>query len=986
MCLTMTPPTTSRRRSRWWLEAALSTLTALQAMPSRAEALPASPVPGAAAKPASAPGAPWPHELVRRAPDPAVRFGRLPNGMRYALQHNETPKDGVAMRLRIGSGSLQERAGEEGLAHFLEHMAFRGSAKVADGEVVHMLQRQGLAFGPDTNAFTAHDQTVYHFNFPKADAAALDTGLLLFRELAEHLKLDPKLIEQEKGVVLSEDRARDTPAWRAQKTELSQSLAGTLVPQRWPIGRVESIQAATAEKLRRYYGANYRPDNATLVIVGNIDVNAVERQVKERFADWKPVGQPDTPNLGRSAPKDPAVEVVGDGLPDMLSLSWLLPPDTRAPTLDVERERLVAQLALGVVNVHLADRALKPGSPFVQAFALRQGSIFRVTGVTKLLVVAPPDQWQAALDAALTELRQLLARGATAADLQRVLPQVRSALQAAVDQSATRQHAAIADALVKAVNEDDVFDNAQQTLALAEPMLAAVTPDEVTLALRRSFGGSLPLLFRSARSGPVGAEVLSSQLVQALQRPLEAQAAATAVTWPYIDFGKPSSVTTQTADAATGITTVEFANGTRLFIKSTAQEKDKVAVQVLLGQGRAGLQPAQTHAAWALDAFPLGGTGQRSLAEVMQWVQTTGKQLNFSARLDPQAFVLVGNTRPADLPAQLQVLAAYARDPGFRPELGEKLKAAAPMLATQLEAQPGVVYNRELMRVLRGGDARLAGPPTAADLAATRPEDLPAALRGALAEAADVVIVGDVSVDAAVATVQATFAAGANRPRGQRVELRVQPPADGGAPRIVQHAGRADQAVIGWHWTLPDHWADPALAATAKVAAALLQARLVDTVRSQLGLTYSPNASSNASIEVAQLGSFSAQLETPPEKFDAFRQLLKAQLKALAEQPVSADELQRARQPLVETRLKAEETNGHWFYWLAKLAREPRSRSAMLGEVDAVRAVTAGAVQVYFRDRIAARPPIEVVAGAAGSVPSLTPSAGQPQGPTAKAD
>ena len=102
-----------------------------------------------------------------------MRFGRLPNGMRYALQHNETPKDGLAMRLRIGSGSLQERDDERGLAHFLEHMAFRGSAKVPDGEVVHMLQRHGLAFGPDTNAFTtSQDQTVYHFNFPKADAAA----------------------------------------------------------------------------------------------------------------------------------------------------------------------------------------------------------------------------------------------------------------------------------------------------------------------------------------------------------------------------------------------------------------------------------------------------------------------------------------------------------------------------------------------------------------------------------------------------------------------------------------------------------------------------------------------------------------------------------------------------------------------------------------------------------------------------------------------
>ena len=106
----------------------------------------------------------WAQDYTGRKADPSVRFGTLPNGVRYAIMHNETPTDGVAMRMRIGAGSLQERDEEQGLAHFLEHMAFRGSTNVADGEVVHMLERQGLQFGPDTNAFTAQDETVYMFN------------------------------------------------------------------------------------------------------------------------------------------------------------------------------------------------------------------------------------------------------------------------------------------------------------------------------------------------------------------------------------------------------------------------------------------------------------------------------------------------------------------------------------------------------------------------------------------------------------------------------------------------------------------------------------------------------------------------------------------------------------------------------------------------------------------------------------------------------
>lgn len=218
----------------------------------------------------------WVQDYTGRTADPAVIFGTLPNGLRYAILRNTTPSDGVAMRLRFGSGAIQESDEQQGLAHFLEHMAFRGSRNVADGEVVKILERHGLRFGPDTNAFTAHDQTVYMFNFPKADPASLDTGLTLFREIGERLTLDPALVEAEKGVILSEERLRDVAQYRMAKANLGNALAGTRAVTRWPIGTLETIKGATAQRLRAYYEANYRPDNATLIVVGNIDPAAVE--------------------------------------------------------------------------------------------------------------------------------------------------------------------------------------------------------------------------------------------------------------------------------------------------------------------------------------------------------------------------------------------------------------------------------------------------------------------------------------------------------------------------------------------------------------------------------------------------------------------------------------------------------------------------------------------------------------------------------------
>jgi len=919
-----------------------------------------------AAAPASAvaSGPLWAHEQVQRAPDPAVRFGRLPNGLRYAIQHNETPKDGVAMRLRIGSGSLQEHDDEQGLAHFLEHMAFRGSTQVPDGEVVKLLQRQGLALGADTNAFTLQDQTVYHFDFPKADAAALDTGLMLFNEIGHRLTLDPKLVEQEKGVVLSEERVSDVPALHATEAQLDLTLAGTLVPRRLPIGQVATIQAASAERLRRFYEANYRPDNATVIVVGNVDVDAVERQIRARFSDWAAGPRAASPDLGVAKPTRAAAEFVADGAPDQLVLTWLMPADNRPHTLAVDREQALQQMGNLVLNLRLSDRTLQPGSPFLGAAAGIQPRVFKVAGEASLAVTAPQQQWRPAMDGAVEILRQLLAQGVQPADLQRALPAMRSYLQTAVAQAATRTHRVIADALVSAVDSDNVYESAAQEQAELEPLLASLTPEQLTAQLRRSYGSGSPLVFRSAKDGAAGADALVQQLAQAMHKPLASQAAVAVADWPYTDFGAPGAIVSRVTDAELGATTVQFANGTRLVVKPTAQEKDKVDVQLLFGQGRAGLKPEQTRAIWALDAFALGGTGKRSLAELLQWQQATGKQLRTSLRVDPFTFALVGDTRPVDLVAQLQVMTGYQRDPAFRPELGEKLASAAPMVANVLETNVGAVYARVDTRVLNGGDARLDTVPASADLLATRADDLRAILSASLAGAADVVIVGDVAVDTAIAAVQGTIGAGPSRPRLPRAELKVVPPADGGAAHVVTHGGRADQAMLGENWPMPDQWADPVLSRVGSVAAAVMQARLVDTVRERLGITYSPNASGGGSLDVPGQGSFAVQIETPPDKFDIFRQALQEQLRELAAKPVSADELQRAKQPMIERSIKGPEGNGHWAFWLPRILADGRMKDAMLGETASIKAVTAEQVQAYFRDHIVGRPPIEIVARA----------------------
>lgn len=313
----------------------------------------------------------WPQATSDLPPDPAVRFGALPNGLRYAIMRNSTPGHATSLRLRIGSGSLEESDDEQGLAHLLEHMAFKGSTHVPANEMIRILQRLGLAFGPDTNAQTGWTQTVYEFDLPRSDPASLDTGLMLLRETGSNLALDPTALASERGVVLSEERLRDTPQYRAEKAQIDLFLNGQLATRRFPIGQVDIVKTAPASRLRAFYEANYRPDNAEVVAVGDFDPSAMEAAIRAHFSDWaEPSAPMRRPDLGQVAHRGLTVKLVPlPGGASQVVIAWAHPFDAAADTLAKEKRETVENLGLAVLNRRLARLARSEAPPFLGARA-----------------------------------------------------------------------------------------------------------------------------------------------------------------------------------------------------------------------------------------------------------------------------------------------------------------------------------------------------------------------------------------------------------------------------------------------------------------------------------------------------------------------------------------------------------------------------------------------------------------------------------------
>jgi zinc protease len=877
---------------------------------------------GAAPAPAMQPTT-WPQERSDIAASKAVLFGALPNGMRYAILRNTQPAGRVSVRLRIDAGSLNESDNQTGLAHFLEHMAFRGSAHVESGEALRMLERLGLAVGADANAFTDFTQTVYKFDIPSADAAKLDTALMLMRETASELTLTEAAFEAERQVVLSEERGGAGPSRQRAETELGLVFKGQRAASRLPIGKVDLLRTTGPEPLRQFYRDYYRPERAVLVVVGDFDPKEVEAKIKARFADWKnPAPAAPDPDYGKPAAKGPMVQVMGlPGLSSQISLAWLRPFDD-SPRDRARFRRTGAEfLAMNILGRRLYAIGSSDNSPFAGASAGTSNRI-RSGLITTMGATIKPDQWQRALQALVIAKRQITASaGVSQADLDTAIAVFRSALQTRAASYPTRQTNVLADQLVATVNEDDVFTADPDDLPLFEEIIAKITPEEVSAAARAAFSGGGPLIMLS---GPTAvateAEVLKA-LGEANAMPTSALQVSSKA-WPFTQFGTPGKIAEQRHVADLDFTALRFTNGTRLNVKQTDLVKDQVLVMVRFGNGRQALPKDKPPVDWTMAALMAGGLRGISLAEQQQIF--AGKVHRESATPGEDAFVFNASARPEDLELEMQLLAAYMTAPAWRVDAFDRVRTVLAGSLPQFDTTPSGVLRRDAGLLLHSGDQRWA-PPTAAGVAATHVEDARALIDPQLTSGPiEITIVGDVSVDRAIELTAATF--GAFPARG---EYRHRPdpvtfPRASPNPVTLRHKGRADQGMAFVAWPIPDLYSDVRRARTLDMLARVIRQRLFDQVRVAQGATYSTGADADSSSVHEGYGYLAAFAETPPDKVQSFYDTLDGIIADLKAKEISADEFARARTPTLEQLATSKRTNNFWASRLGGSQADPR--------------------------------------------------------------
>jgi zinc protease len=882
----------------------------------------------------------WPHDVSDLRPDPAVKYGRLENGLRYAIMRNTQPAGIAAIRLRIDVGSLSESEQTQGIAHFLEHMAFNGSQNVPEGELVKLLQRTGLAFGPDINASTSFGETIYMLDLPQVDARTVETGFSIMRETASRLTLSADAIERERGVILSEERRRDSPEYRLIKERFAFWLKDQPLTTRWPIGLPQTIRSVSAADFRSFYSANYRPERALLVVVGDIDPAQIETIVRAKFSDWsQPGAAAPKPSFGAIARRGPqAAHRAEAGLPAGVSITWVTPAEEVTDTAARQRAEIVRSIAYAVVNRRLQRIARAADAPFISADVSR-AEVEHSATLAVLDVSNRPGQWKTAMSAAEQALRQALRYGVTQVEVDREVADLGAAYEAAAAGAATRDTRSLANAIPSAFEAGEVFQAPSAQLALFRAATTRLSATQVTAALRAVFRGQGPLVFVSSPEPVDGgdAAVLAAyraSAATAVMRP----AAETETPFAYTNFGTPGVVAERSRNAEFDVDLIRFANGVRLTLKKTPFEEKRIAVTVRLagGMATAGDGPAGLS---ILAPFVMGeaGVGKMTTEELER--ATAGRILGAGFGFGEDEFTFSGRTRPEDLTLQMQLLAAFVTDPAFRGDGLARIQAAAENFVRQYGTAPDRVLDRDAGAILRRGDTRWTFPTLeqvkALDMAAFR-----AAIGPALAQRPiEISIVGDFDADAAIKAVAETFGALPARQDAPVAVRNVSFPAGARAPLRLTHEGRADQAGAFIAWPAVD-FSDARKARATRLARLILENRLVEEYREKLAATYSPQTDEELSQTFPGYGYIAATVETPPADIDRFFRTVEEITAELRDGRFDDDVIERARRPNVDALKTSERGNGYWVAVLADAQSNPRRFPLMRTRITDMETVT----------------------------------------------
>ncbi len=648
--------------------------------------------------------------------DASVRTGTLPNGMKYYIKKNTLPEKKVDFRLAINAGSILEDENQRGLAHFMEHMNFNGTKNFPDNKLVDFLQSIGVKFGQHLNAYTSFDETVYMLPVPLDKPGNLDAGLKVMEDWAFNATLSDEQINKERGVVLEELRLGLGADKRMSDKYLPKLLYNSQYANRLPIGKKDVLENFKPEVIRQFHKDWYRPDLMAIVVVGDINVDEVEKKIKDNFSKYKNPSKPrERKTFGLPNHKETLVAVETD--PDATnSMVQFIMKDADAyqPDVTVEQynQSLVEQITTTMLNNRLGELVNSTNPPFTYGSVYHGGTYARSKEAFQGFAMVKEGNQLNALKVLLEETERAKRFGFTQTELDRAKAQVMSNIERTYNNRDKTESDELVDEYVRNFLEQEPMPGIAWEYEDTKKFLPTVTLSQTNEVIKKFVkDDSRVVVITGPKKDnvqmPTEAMVMSTfeGVKMADLKPYQEKATIKNLVKPFKSEGK---ITKTETDAKLGTTTWTLSNGAKVTFKKTDFKDDEIVFAARSLGGSSLISDADFNKTqFAFSALPEAGVNGFSKADLTQYL--AGKQVNVNPSIGNLTEGLSGRTSQKDLGSAMELMYAYFTGLNYNPEAFNAFKTKQSAMLDNLLSNPQFYFSSEHAKFMNQKNPRFIG-------------------------------------------------------------------------------------------------------------------------------------------------------------------------------------------------------------------------------------------------------------------------------------
>ena len=638
--------------------------------------------------------------------DPAVKVGKLKNGLTYYIRKNALPENKAELRIVVNAGSIMENDSQRGLAHFCEHMAFNGSKDFPGNDLIKKLEEVGVRFGSDLNAYTSFDETVYMIPIP---ADKLDLGLQVLQNWGLFLSMDGEEIDKERGVILEEQRLGRGAGERMAEKYFPVILGGSKYPERMPIGKEEVLKNFSYDTLRDFYHAWYRPSNMAVIVVGDIDPAAVEKKIVALFSAAKdPKKAPKrTEEIVPSFKGSKAVVVTDKEMTStQVEVMFCVPSDkevTQKDYMDNVKKRLFSQM----LSMRLNEITQKPGAPFMYAGA-GYGGVVRSVKAFQAMAVCAPGGAQSAFKGLLTETERAQRFGFTQSELDRA----KAAVMSSYEKSFANKDKQLSSSYVGEFQRNFLvqepipgMDYEYNLVKAALPQVTLAEVNALTKELITDDGRVVMVLGPEGQKYPSESELMATFSEVEKDNSITAYSEGNAVTELMKAAPKAGKVVSEKTYDKAGVTEWVLSNGAKVLLKPTTFKDDEVLMYATSKGGRS-LYGAEDdfnvmNATSIASQSGINGIKATDLRKYM-----TGKNASVRPSIGTYSEAMSGSYTKKDAKTAFELLYLNFTAPFFDQEAFEVYKKNEKDAATGILDDPNTYFQYERTKFLANGNVR----------------------------------------------------------------------------------------------------------------------------------------------------------------------------------------------------------------------------------------------------------------------------------------